>query len=194
MIVYMSVPTKEYSNRQYVGDIQEEIELCSNSTLLPSAGNKARKELIAVSDVMIMLPDWTTDADCCAERKYAESLEIPVYEYPSVPESKHLTEIRSPNQAQAFRELLGKMYRVHLQKNADYSPANIAGTGEVGLATRMWDKMARLMNLSGFNLEVKLLNFSQPKEPKNESIEDTLMDMAVYALINLLYRAGKWGN
>jgi len=147
-----------------------------------------RKSLIAVCDAMVLGEPYNVD-----DKMYADRLGLPTYDCSNLPD-KHPTEMRCPNQAEAFRELLGKMYRVHLQKNADYSPANIAGTGEVGLATRMWDKMARLMNLSGFNLKVELLSFNQPKSPKNESIEDTLMDMAVYALINLLYRAGKWGN
>ena len=106
----------------------------------------------------------------------------------------HPTELRRPVQAQAFREILDRMYRTHLDKNADYSPANILGTGWVGLVTRLWDKMARMMNLAGFRLEVINSVYECPLEPKNESVDDTLMDMAVYAIIGLLLRAGKWGR
>lgn len=74
------------------------------------------------------------------------------------------------------------------------SPANILGTGEVGLITRIWDKVARLMNLSGFDLRVETSVYKQPKAPKNESVEDTLLDLSVYALIGLLLRWGKWGK
>jgi hypothetical protein len=188
MIVYVS-------SADGLGTSNIHSDICGMGNVAVACGKAytgdQRDSLISICDAMVIKD--ITDAVCLGDKKYAESLDIPIYIYPDLPE-KHPTEVRSPNQAKAFRELLGKMFRVHLQKNADYSPANIAGTGEVGLATRMWDKMARLMNLSGFNLEVKLLSFNQPKSPKNESIEDTLMDMAVYALINLLYRAGKWGN
>lgn len=33
-----------------------------------------------------------------------------------------------------------------------------------------------------------------PKEPKNESIEDSLLDAANYSVIGLLLRRGQWGN
>ena len=107
---------------------------------------------------------------------------------------KHITEQRSPNQAQGFRDIIEKMYTVHLDKNADYSPANVLGVGEIGLVVRLWDKMTRILNLLGFEVEVKFIAYHGPKDAKNESIEDTYMDMAVYSIIALLYRDGKWGN
>lgn len=150
-------------------------------------------QIIAVCDAMVMCPKWETSKGCISEKEYAESLGIPVYIYPEIPEL-HPTEVRNPNQAQAFRETIGQMYRLHLRKNADYSPANILGTGEIGLVTRMWDKMARLLNLTGFNIFISGSDFSVPKQPKNESIEDTIMDLAVYSIISLIFRRGKWGN
>jgi hypothetical protein len=116
-----------------------------------------------------------------------------VYIYPDIP-PLHITEVRSPNQATRFAEVVMALYRVHLDKNADYSPANIAGTGEMGLATRLWDKMCRLLNLMGFRQKVELIGYEAPRYPKNESIEDTYMDLAVYGIIGLLLREGKWGN
>ncbi len=107
---------------------------------------------------------------------------------------KHITEERSPNQAQGFREIIEKMYQTHLDKNADYSPANVLGVGEIGLVVRLWDKMTRLMNLLGFEINVEFVGYHGEKEAMNESIEDTYMDMSVYSVIALLYRAGKWGN
>jgi len=105
----------------------------------------------------------------------------------------HITEDLRPEQTEAFRDIIEHMYEVHLDKNADYSPANILGTGEIGLATRTWDKMARLMNLMGFRIEIKSSEFEEPLDPKNESIEDTITDLAVYCIIWLIYRKGKWG-
>ena len=108
----------------------------------------------------------------------------------------HPTEIKSPNQAKGFREITDQMYQIHLDKNADYSPANVLGMGEMGVVVRMWDKMTRLMNLLGFEIDVKFVGYnpSKAKDPKNESIIDTYMDMSVYAIIGRLYREGRWGN
>lgn len=106
----------------------------------------------------------------------------------------HETEIRSPNQAARFREIVDEMYETHLDKNADYSPANVLGVGEIGIVVRLWDKMTRLLNLLGFEVDVRFVGYRGPKEAKNESITDTYMDMSVYAIIGRLYREGKWGN
>jgi len=107
---------------------------------------------------------------------------------------QHPTEIKCPEQTRAFSDILQKMYQTHLDKNFDYSPANILATGEIGLVTRLWDKVARLMNLTGFRFSVTCDGFDAPKQPKHESIDDTLMDAAVYSIIGLLLRQGKWGK
>ena len=112
----------------------------------------------------------------------------------AIPEKAHETERKNPNQAARFKEIIEEMYQVHLDKNADYSPANVLGVGEIGLVVRLWDKMTRLMNLLGFEIDVKFVEYRGPKEARNESITDTYMDMAVYAIIARLYREGKWGN
>jgi len=105
------------------------------------------------------------------------------------------TEETSPLQVRAFMETIMSMYRTHLRKNADYSPANILGTGEVGIVTRLWDKTARLMNLTGIKFNY-LLNegFEPPLNPQNEAIDDTYEDLAVYAIIGTLYRRNAWGR
>ena len=107
---------------------------------------------------------------------------------------KHITEIRNPNQSARFKEIVEEMYQVHLDKNADYSPANVLGMGELGVIVRMWDKMTRLMNLLGFEVKVEFVQYTGPKEAVNESVEDSYRDMSVYAVIGRLYREGKWGN
>lgn len=71
----------------------------------------------------------------------------------------HPTEAARPLQAQAFRQIIEQMYQVHLDKNYDYSPANVLGAGDMGLVTRSWDKLARIMNLSGFNVEIEEYQF-----------------------------------
>lgn len=108
--------------------------------------------------------------------------------------TKHPTEERCPQQVKGFREILVEMYQTHLDKNQDYSSANILGMGEIGLATRLWDKVVRYVSLMGFRIEAKLVAFEAPREPKNESIEDTLKDIAVYGVIGRLLRKGVWGK
>jgi 5'-nucleotidase len=138
-----------------------------------------------------------------------------------LPVGTHPTEIKSPIQAREFKDIVNEMYLVHLRKNFDYSPANILATGRLGLVTRLWDKVARFCNLTGYTVtvideksigEILFYTMSQVfwksgmliklalnktgimKSPKNESIEDSLMDMAVYAIIGLLLRRDKWGK
>lgn len=107
---------------------------------------------------------------------------------------RHSTEMKCPEQTQAFLEIIERMYQLHLEKNSDYSPLNILGTGEVGSVVRLWDKTCRLMNLSGFRIEGEFKSYEAPKEPKHESLEDTLLDLANYAVIALILRQGKWGK
>ena len=64
-------------------------------------------------------------------------------------------------------------------KQNDYGKDNILGFGEQGLVVRLWDKINRLKNLIWNN-----------QRPKNESVEDTLNDIAGYAIIGLMLRRG----
>jgi hypothetical protein len=105
-----------------------------------------------------------------------------------MPKNEHL---RS-EQSIEFEMILDDLFQMHKKKTADYSAWNIKGAGEQGVAVRLWDKTARLMNLMGWDIGTG--KWSQPKEPKNESIDDTLMDLASYAIIMLILRRGKWGK
>jgi uncharacterized protein DUF4406 len=150
--------------------------------------------MVSRCDALVMLEGWQDSKGANMEHEYATSLGMPIYYAPDLPEL-HPTEVMSPNQCKGFRELVGKMYRTHFSKNADYSPANILLTGETGLVTRLWDKTARLLNLTGFKFQYLMHEgVSPPRKPKNESIDDTYQDMAVYAVIGLLLRQNKWGR
>lgn len=61
----------------------------------------------------------------------------------------HPTEIKYPKQTEEFRRIMDSMYKTHLDKNQDYSPANIIVAGEIGVLIRIWDKFCRLCNLYG---------------------------------------------
>ena len=66
-------------------------------------------------------------------------------------------------------------------KQRDYGSNNIASFGEYGVLVRTWDKVSRLKNLLQNN-----------SEPKNESIEDSWLDLANYAIIGVLCRRNLW--
>lgn len=71
-----------------------------------------------------------------------------------------------------------------LRKHKDYGPKNISespGGPLNGLRVRMHDKLARINNL-----------YDSGVTPENESLRDSFIDMANYALIALLVLDGKW--
>jgi hypothetical protein len=88
--------------------------------------------------------------------------------------------MKDPKDAERITdELLNILYKKH----EDYGPMNIAGApgGAMnGLRVRMYDKVARLAHLGDNDT------------PNYESIEDTLIDLANYAIIGLLVQRGQW--
>ena len=68
-----------------------------------------------------------------------------------------------------------------IKKQIDYGHKNITEFGEYGVLVRVNDKIARLKNL-----------MKNPGDiiPENESIDDTWMDIANYAIIVLMLRQG----
>ena len=80
-----------------------------------------------------------------------------------------------------YESITKELVKLFAKKQHDYGPGNIAEFGEVGVLVRMNDKMERLKNLVLNGLEAS-----------NESIEDTLDDIASYAIIYKLVRRGKW--
>ncbi len=97
-----------------------------------------------------------------------------------------------PEQFAEYRAILDEIYELHVRKSQDYSSMNVHGVGEAGVAVRIWDKTARMMSLLGWDIASGKL--TTPSQPKNESLEDTLMDLAAYAIIMLVLRRGKWGK
>lgn len=149
--------------------------------------------MLARCDAILMLEGWEKSKGASLEWDYASELHMPIYYYPHIP-PLHPTEVRCPEQSKGFREIMGQMLRLHAKKNADYSPMNVLMTGEVGLITRLWDKTARLLSLNGFRAEISKATYTAPTEPANESIDDSYLDLAVYSVIGLLLRLGKWGK
>jgi hypothetical protein len=87
-----------------------------------------------------------------------------------------------------FLDSVSKVYteaeELLVSKHRDYGPKNISGSpgGPInGLRVRMHDKLARINNL-----------YESGVEPENESLRDSFIDMANYALIALLVIDGNW--
>jgi len=67
-----------------------------------------------------------------------------------------------------------------IKKHRDYGKGNILDFGEYGVLLRVNDKLRRLKNLQG-------------KEVNNEPIDDTWEDIAGYSIVALLLRKGWFG-
>lgn len=165
-----------------------------DSTLADDAYLDGDIELLRRCDGVLMLPGWNHSEGAKNEMFFARDRGIPVYLSLDELPSPHPTEQRCPEQCAAFIDTVMEMYRTHLDKNADYSPANILGTGEIGVAVRLWDKVARLLNLLGFDIQAELQEQRPVREPRNEAIADTYLDLACYGIIGGLVRQRKWGR
>ncbi len=80
---------------------------------------------------------------------------------------------------EAFDIVLSEVKEMFLKKHKDYGKGNILSLKELGIAFREAEKIERLKNL--------LMN---NKEPANESIDETWVDIATYAVLAILYKKG----
>lgn len=85
---------------------------------------------------------------------------------------KHLDE--------AFEQVCREMLQMFIKKHKDYGKGNILDTGELGILFRISDKLNRLKHL-----------IANKKTPQNETIEETWVDVGVYAVIAVMYLR-KW--
>lgn len=87
------------------------------------------------------------------------------------------------------RDLLDVFEEAHdllLRKHRDYGPNNIAlapGGAVNGLRVRMHDKLARINHL-----------VDNGKQPDNESLRDSFIDLMNYAAIGLMVLDGNWNS
>ena len=72
-----------------------------------------------------------------------------------------------------------KLLETLVRKQRDYGHHNIAKYGRKGIIIRVHDKIARLENLTGQQLEAA-----------NEPIEDTILDIAGYSAIGIMWETG----
>ncbi len=78
---------------------------------------------------------------------------------------------------EAFEEVCQELKEMFIKKHKDYGKGNILDTGELGIAFRVSDKLNRLKHL-----------IANRQEPQHEPLEETWIDIGVYAVIAVLLR------
>lgn len=92
-------------------------------------------------------------------------------------------EIMSDEAADEMNRIFASAFDLWQKKHQSYGPHNISTFGERGVVVRMWDKLQRLVRLVWNGVQNPL---------QQETIDDTYMDILVYAAIALCIRHGKW--
>lgn len=82
---------------------------------------------------------------------------------------------------QAFAEVNQELLDMFLKKHKDYGKGNILSVQELGIALRISEKIERIKHI-----------LMQGNKPNNESIEETWIDIGVYAVIAVLLRRGQF--
>ena len=83
------------------------------------------------------------------------------------------------DRSDAFKQITDKMHETYKTKNADYGSSFDKSMDEFGITAavvRMSDKMERLKSLTKKKAQVK-----------DESVQDTLLDLANYAIMTVMY-------
>ncbi len=80
---------------------------------------------------------------------------------------------------EAFEKVCGELLTTFLKKHKDYGKGNVLDMGELGIAFRVSEKFNRIKHL-----------LANGKKPANETLEDSWIDIGVYAVIALLLRRG----
>jgi hypothetical protein len=82
---------------------------------------------------------------------------------------------------QAFKQVNDELLAMFLKKHKDYGKGNILSVKELGIALRISEKIERIKHL-----------LMQQNPPTNESIEETWIDIGVYAVIAVLLKRGQF--
>lgn len=80
---------------------------------------------------------------------------------------------------EAFEKVCDELLRMFIKKHKDYGKENILELEELGIAYRIGEKLSRIKHL-----------LTKKITPENESVEETWIDIAVYAVIAVLYLRG----
>jgi hypothetical protein len=96
-----------------------------------------------------------------------------------------------------FSGLYGEAFKILVDRQAQYGPANIESLGIPGVFSRMSDdKMSRIRKaLNGRVVKGRVvLSPESLKELQHPSVRDALIDAANYSLIILSLIEGQWTN
>ncbi len=83
---------------------------------------------------------------------------------------------------ESFKKISEELLQTFIQKHKDYGKGNILSIKELGISFRLSEKIERLKNLL----------MKEDQSPINESIEDNIKDIAVYAIIMEMFRRGEF--
>jgi len=89
----------------------------------------------------------------------------------------------APELERAIAERMAAAFEVFKQRQKKYGPGNIARRGPAGIMVRTDDKLARLD---------RVFFGGAADDMTDESVRDTLLDVANYALIALVCHEGEW--
>lgn len=78
---------------------------------------------------------------------------------------------------EAFERVCQEMLEMFKKKHKDYGKGNILDMGELGIAFRISEKFNRIKHL-----------LIKGKKPHNESVEESWIDIGVYAVIAVLLK------
>lgn len=94
-----------------------------------------------------------------------------------------------------FQRIYSEAFSLLIQKQKRYGNSNIEHLGLHGVISRIsFDKVSRALKfLNGIVVDGKV-KLDAMDEGTEESLEDTLLDIANYALIAVALRRGVWGK
>ena len=95
---------------------------------------------------------------------------------------------------QAWLKAAQEVFDLFCVKQRSYGPQNIADLGEIGVASRLNDKVKRLLNIYE-NGGLSTLSTRCPhcgEVLAEETLLDTWMDIADYGIIGMIVLSGQW--
>lgn len=154
---------------------------------------------VIASDAIAVLPGWAMSDGATREVRVARDCGKKVYCAMTMDEIPDFVNLSRKADETAFIKLVldsssgdydlerdwamivKEIFEVFKAKQHDYGPNNIALLRDQGVLTRVTDKFMRLHTL-----------YKSGAEPSNESLEDTWLDIADYAVIALMCIRGYW--
>lgn len=94
-----------------------------------------------------------------------------------------------------FDKIFSEAFKLLVEKQRRYGDTNIESLGLYGVIGRIsFDKVSRALKFMNGKVVNGRVVLSEMDEGTEESLEDTLLDIANYALIAIALRRGLWGR